>query len=250
MEGAEARGEEAPMEAGRKRRCTFPAGACALLLATAPGLAALGSETEVVEAQASRIAEHVHAEGCRPGGNAGDAVADRRPFVSGPMGRDTANAVADTLREKGWYARVLPPYYLVEVRCANVTADRRSAEQRNAQERRALAQSLRDAERRRAQRREREAERHPGRAEYIARIKGKIERNWVRPPGTAAGLECEIRVVQMANGEVVQVEIHTSSGNVAFDRSVEEAVLRASPLPLPRDRAAFDSEIVLAIERR
>ena len=87
-----------------------------------------------------------------------------------------------------------------------------------------------------------------GRLEYIAQIKDKIERNWLRPPGTVAGLECEVRVVQIPGGEVVQVEIRTSSGNVAFDRSVEEAVLRSSPLPLPKDPSLFDRDIVIAFE--
>ena len=36
-------------------------------------------------------------------------------------------------------------------------------------------------------------------------------------------------------GEVVFVEVLDSSGSVAYDRSVTTAVLKASPLPIPRD---------------
>ena len=87
-----------------------------------------------------------------------------------------------------------------------------------------------------------------GRMEYIAQIKDKIERNWLRPPGTALGLKCVVRVSQIPGGEVVQAEILTGSGDVAFDRSVEEAVLRSSPLPVPKDPSLFDRHIVITFE--
>ena len=87
-----------------------------------------------------------------------------------------------------------------------------------------------------------------GRMEYIAQIKDKIERNWLRPPGTAAELKCIVRVSQIPGGEVVQAEIMESSGNIAFDRSVEEAVLRSSPLPVPKDPSLFDRHIVITFE--
>ena len=87
-----------------------------------------------------------------------------------------------------------------------------------------------------------------GRIEYIAQIKNKIERNWLRPPGTAAGLKCIVRLSQIPGGEVVQAEIRESSGNIAFDRSVEEAVLRSSPLPVPKDPSLFDRNIVITFE--
>ena len=87
-----------------------------------------------------------------------------------------------------------------------------------------------------------------GRIEYVAQIKDKIERNWLRPPGTASGLKCVVRVSQIPGGEVVQAMIQESSGNIAFDRSVEEAVLRSSPLPVPKDPSLFDRNIVITFE--
>ena len=86
------------------------------------------------------------------------------------------------------------------------------------------------------------------RIEYIAQIKDKIERNWLRPPGTALGLKCIVRVSQIPGGEIVQAEILKSSGDVAFDRSVEEAVLRSSPLPVPKDPSLFDRHIEITVE--
>ena len=57
-----------------------------------------------------------------------------------------------------------------------------------------------------------------------------------------------VRVSQIPGGEVVQAEILSSSGNIAFDRSVEEAVLRSSPLPLPKFPSLFDRNIVITFE--
>ena len=87
-----------------------------------------------------------------------------------------------------------------------------------------------------------------GRTEYIAQIKDKIERNWQRPPGSAAGLKCVLRVSQIPGGDVVGAEILTGSGDVAFDRSVVNAVLSSSPLPVPKDPSLFDRHIEITFD--
>jgi len=71
-------------------------------------------------------------------------------------------------------------------------------------------------------------------------IKQKVNRNWLRPPKIKKGLSCQVRVQLIPGGEVVSVRIIESSGDPIFDRSVESAVRKASPLPLPQDRALFD----------
>jgi TonB family protein len=48
--------------------------------------------------------------------------------------------------------------------------------------------------------------------------------------------------------DVLSVRIVESSGNVAFDRSVEQAVRSASPLPRPSDPALYDREIEFTFE--
>ena len=70
---------------------------------------------------------------------------------------------------------------------------------------------------------------------YYARIQRKVSVNWTRPPGGAAGLRCVVQVQLLPQGDVLSVRIVDSSGDPAFDRSVEAAVYRASPLPVPHD---------------
>ena len=73
----------------------------------------------------------------------------------------------------------------------------------------------------------------------MALIQQKIEQNWRQPLGRSKGLECRIEIVLVAGGRVTSVHIIKSSGNLSFDRSVENAVRRASPLPVPTDSVIF-----------
>ena len=75
---------------------------------------------------------------------------------------------------------------------------------------------------------------------YKAVIRQKVSRNWSRPSGSESGLQCVVRVRLVPGGEVLQATVVRSSGNSVFDRSVENAVFKASPLPLPSDPDLFD----------
>ncbi len=77
-------------------------------------------------------------------------------------------------------------------------------------------------------------------SEYIPYIQDKVQRNWLRPPGSAGGLSCLIKVRLIPGGDVVSATVVRSSGDPMFDRSVETAVLKASPLPLPADTSLFN----------
>ena len=76
-------------------------------------------------------------------------------------------------------------------------------------------------------------------SQYIPYIQQKIQRNWIRPAGSPPGMSCLILVKLIPGGEVVDARVVRSSGDALFDRSVETAVLKASPLPLPEDPAMF-----------
>lgn len=77
-------------------------------------------------------------------------------------------------------------------------------------------------------------------AKYVPIIQQKVARNWRRPPSARAGMSCEVFVRLIPGGEVVEARVVKSSGDVMFDRSVETAVVKASPLPIPADPAMFE----------
>ena len=56
------------------------------------------------------------------------------------------------------------------------------------------------------------------------------------------GLKCTIQVKLLPSGEVIEATVINSSGDVVFDRSAENAVNKASPLPVPQDKALFNDE--------
>lgn len=70
---------------------------------------------------------------------------------------------------------------------------------------------------------------------YSEVIYSRVYRNWSRPPSARNGMSCELTVQLIPNGRVVNVTISKSSGNSAFDRSAEQAVLKAEQFPELRD---------------
>ncbi len=70
-------------------------------------------------------------------------------------------------------------------------------------------------------------------SKYKGLIRGQITRNWIFPASYQKGMKCKILVRLIPSGDVVSVRVTQSSGNAAFDRSVEMAVNKASPLPVP-----------------
>jgi colicin import membrane protein len=79
--------------------------------------------------------------------------------------------------------------------------------------------------------------------QYAEIIRQKVERNWIRPPGARAGLQCVVNVKQIPGGEVVDVRVGQCNGDAAVIRSIEAAVLRSSPLPVPPDATLFDRSL-------
>ncbi|MGR8978531.1 MAG: cell envelope integrity protein TolA, partial [Gammaproteobacteria bacterium] len=73
----------------------------------------------------------------------------------------------------------------------------------------------------------------------ISAIRNKVNQSWIRPRGTQPGLKCKIRVKLLPDGMVIDAEVIASSGDEIFDRSAENAVNKASPLPVPKDRDLF-----------
>ena len=82
-------------------------------------------------------------------------------------------------------------------------------------------------------------------ARYQYALENQIMRNWIEPPSALPGIECVVRVRQLPNGEVVEVSIAECNGDDAVRRSIEAAVHKASPLPLPSNRSLFDRNLTI-----
>ena len=69
-------------------------------------------------------------------------------------------------------------------------------------------------------------------------IQHKVQSNWTFFPGAMdRGLNCKVRVRVNSSGSVLSVRIIESSGDAAFDRSVETAVYKTDPFPMPESAA-------------
>lgn len=82
-------------------------------------------------------------------------------------------------------------------------------------------------------------------ADYEGRLRGKIRGNIIKPPSLTDNPTAVFRVTQLPSGEVLSVRMLKASGNPAYDRAVEAAILKSSPLPLPADRSLYQRELEL-----
>lgn len=133
--------------------------------------------------------------------------------------------------------------------------ERRRAEERLAEERRreearrqqeARERAIMEEELQRALAAEREvmeARRSGEFDRYIRRIQVAIEQAWIPPASAGPGLECIVYVTQIPSGDVTNARIGDCNGDAAVRRSIEAAVLRASPLPTPAIPALFDRNL-------
>jgi len=120
---------------------------------------------------------------------------------------------------------------------------------REAEERQRIEQEQQEAERRRQQRIEQELQSNleeeaellaedqyaTAAASYADAIRRRIEQHWSRPPSARNGMRCEITIAMVPNGQIVDVNIKTSSGNLAFDRSAVAAVKKVEVFPEARE---------------
>lgn len=81
---------------------------------------------------------------------------------------------------------------------------------------------------------------------YLFALQQKVVRNWSPPPSATEGLDCEVRVRQTPSGEVIDARVMRCNGDAAVERSIEAAVRRASPLPVPQNSLLFESTVIFA----
>lgn len=75
---------------------------------------------------------------------------------------------------------------------------------------------------------------------YKALILQQVGQNWIVPE-VNKNISCRLAITLAPGGTVLDVKLVKSSGNAALDRSAIQAVYKASPLPVPKDTAAFNA---------
>ena len=75
---------------------------------------------------------------------------------------------------------------------------------------------------------------------YRLALSDLVRQNWSRPPSARNGMQVRLLVELIPTGDVSSVTIVESSGNVAFDRSAEQAVRRARRFEVPEDNSIFE----------
>jgi colicin import membrane protein len=109
--------------------------------------------------------------------------------------------------------------------------ERRRRELAEQQERQRQQESLRQRQQEAAEAAAAEA----ARTEYelvqsaTALIQQVVQENWSRPPSARNGMRAVLQIRMLPTGELVDANITQSSGDPAFDRSAETAVIRAAP---------------------
>jgi colicin import membrane protein len=132
---------------------------------------------------------------------------------------------------------------------AEAKRKKEAAKRRQQEAERSLKEQLASEERQRAEAKRKQEEAAAleqklasARNQYEPVIRQKVERNWTPLPGIGKGLSCTVRVRLVAGGEVIGASVTRSSGNARFDRSAENAVYKASPLPVPADPDVFSQD--------
>ena len=74
---------------------------------------------------------------------------------------------------------------------------------------------------------------------YKRKIYETVKRQWSIPPKSDE-LKAQVRVTLLPDGDVRSILFIKRSGNNAFDASIEAAINKASPLPVPNDPALFN----------
>lgn len=75
---------------------------------------------------------------------------------------------------------------------------------------------------------------------HKALILARISNNWLVPASANHKLSCQFLIHLAPDGSVLSVKLARSSGDPALDRSAQTAVMKSSPLPVPKERKLFD----------
>lgn len=80
-------------------------------------------------------------------------------------------------------------------------------------------------------------------AQWASLIVNKVLKSWTKPAGSPQDFRCVVRLEQSPNGDVKQVTMLGSCGTADLDRSIQDAIAAANPLPIAPDPAVFEPTI-------
>ena len=83
---------------------------------------------------------------------------------------------------------------------------------------------------------------------YAAQLTQHIQRHWSRPAGVGDDFSCEIQINQLPGGQIQSFKLTRSCGNNFLDASVESAINKSDPLPLPANRRVFERTLNLTFK--
>ena len=79
-------------------------------------------------------------------------------------------------------------------------------------------------------------------ANYVGQITALIQSVWRFPPSAKHEEVVLLRIYMVPTGEVTEVQVVESSGNIALDRSAEQAVWKVAKFPVPKDAVLFEAQ--------
>jgi len=85
---------------------------------------------------------------------------------------------------------------------------------------------------------------------YKALIVQAIGQNWILPDNADKNASCKFEIKLAPGGAVMSVKLLRSSGDTVLDRSAQTAIYKASPLPVPADKEAFNIFRVVSLTVR
>lgn len=118
---------------------------------------------------------------------------------------------------------------LLEEQQAEKDRKAREEKQRKADEERARKQAEKAQQERKEQALIAAKEDKQAANSYLQLIQARLSQQWNRPKSARRGMETLIELRLVPTGRIVGVEILESSGDIAFDRSVEQAAYKAAP---------------------
>lgn len=81
-------------------------------------------------------------------------------------------------------------------------------------------------------------------ARYSAALQAVVTQNWNRPDSAQAGLRCALNITQIPGGEVISAAVGSPcNADAATRRSIEQAVMKAAPLPYQGYEKVFQRSI-------